>query len=315
VPQIFQLPQVVPLSSLGAILPGAKLYFFATGTSTPQSVYTDVALTTPHSQPVVASGSGVFAPIYLDGSMSNYRVRLTDANDVQLWQLDEIPATQNTAQNFRVKAAAPEIVFEETGVDAEESKSRIRVNAEVITWELLNSAENTAAEIIRVPRNGTSLGQLTIGGSTPLVGRAAYKGTSTERFSNTLESDTDLQLSLLGSSLYIVEGQLEFDATTSGAMGAKFALAYSGTLFNTTKANVSQFINGTGAVALATLTTGTPLAFATIGTSASSDQIRFSLALRTTTLGTLSMQWAQNSTTLTALNLRQGSWIRATRVT
>lgn len=50
----------------GSPLSGAKYYFYATGTSTPLSVYTTAALTTPHSNPVVADAGGKFPPIFLD---------------------------------------------------------------------------------------------------------------------------------------------------------------------------------------------------------------------------------------------------------
>lgn len=54
----------------GNYLAGAKAYFYQSGTSTPVTVYTDAAATTPHATPVVADGSGVFPAIYAAGSVA-----------------------------------------------------------------------------------------------------------------------------------------------------------------------------------------------------------------------------------------------------
>jgi microcystin-dependent protein len=57
---------------------GAKLFFYEVGTSTKKTTYSDKALTTPHTNPVVADSSGRWDPIYLDGS---YKVILTASTD------------------------------------------------------------------------------------------------------------------------------------------------------------------------------------------------------------------------------------------
>lgn len=63
-------------------MPGAKLYFYQTNTSTPQPVYEDADLSTAFTQPVEADADGVFPPIYKDPNLPDYRVTLTDADDV-----------------------------------------------------------------------------------------------------------------------------------------------------------------------------------------------------------------------------------------
>jgi len=76
----------------GEALPGAKLYFYQTGTTTDQNVYQEAALSSTHAQPVVADSDGQFADIWLNPDASvDYRVRLTDSNDVQIWQVDDVP--------------------------------------------------------------------------------------------------------------------------------------------------------------------------------------------------------------------------------
>lgn len=62
---------------------GAKAYFFDTGTTSPQGVFADVGLTTPHAVPLVADAAGVFADVFTNGSVA-LKVNVTDAADVQL---------------------------------------------------------------------------------------------------------------------------------------------------------------------------------------------------------------------------------------
>ncbi len=46
----------------------AEAKYFEAGTSTPLTIYTDTALTTPHAVPQVADGNGVFAVAYISGA-------------------------------------------------------------------------------------------------------------------------------------------------------------------------------------------------------------------------------------------------------
>lgn len=71
---------------------GAKLYFYATGTSTPQNTYQDADLTTPHANPVVADSAGQFAQIFLDPSLPDYRVVKKTSADVTTDTWDDVAA-------------------------------------------------------------------------------------------------------------------------------------------------------------------------------------------------------------------------------
>lgn len=77
---LFTIPRARPLTDSGAIMPGAKLTFFDTGTTTKTDTYSDAALTTPNDNPVIADADGRFTVIYLDPS-TTYRVQLHDADD------------------------------------------------------------------------------------------------------------------------------------------------------------------------------------------------------------------------------------------
>lgn len=86
----------------GVPLPGAKLEFFITGTSTPLAVFTDNALTVAHTNPVIADSAGRFAPIYLQDA--DYKVILKDAADVVIDTIDPVhgAAAGGDASNFLV---------------------------------------------------------------------------------------------------------------------------------------------------------------------------------------------------------------------
>jgi len=85
---LFTLPRAAPVAS-GNSYAGAKLYFYVTTTSTAATVYSNPTLTTPITQPVVASAAGVFQEIYLDESVT-YKVVWTTAGGSQLGEVDPI---------------------------------------------------------------------------------------------------------------------------------------------------------------------------------------------------------------------------------
>lgn len=83
----------------GQSVPGAELYFYQTGTTTDQSVYTTPDLSAAHSQPVTADASGFFDPIYLNPNASvDYRARLEDGDGNLIWQRDAVPRFRENFQ-------------------------------------------------------------------------------------------------------------------------------------------------------------------------------------------------------------------------
>lgn len=64
-----------------AASPGAKAFFYVSGTTTLKPVYADEAATIQHPSPLVADAEGVFPPIYANGTA---KVLVTDADDVPL---------------------------------------------------------------------------------------------------------------------------------------------------------------------------------------------------------------------------------------
>ena len=77
------------LDASGAPLVGGKLYTYTAGTTTDQATYTDSSGGTPNQNPVILDSRGE-ANIWLGGS--TYKFKLADANDVEIWTVDNISA-------------------------------------------------------------------------------------------------------------------------------------------------------------------------------------------------------------------------------
>lgn len=77
--ELFYLPFRPALDMNSLIIPGAILHFYLTGTSTTETIYSDVGLTTPLANPVIATSAGIWPAIYLDDAVS-YRVVLEDSD-------------------------------------------------------------------------------------------------------------------------------------------------------------------------------------------------------------------------------------------
>ena len=93
---------VLPFADVGkGISPssGAKLFFYATGTSTPASTFSDLAGSIPNANPVIADANGLFSDIFLSGT---YKVILKDKNDVQIWETDSVNTDTDTDQNLQI---------------------------------------------------------------------------------------------------------------------------------------------------------------------------------------------------------------------
>lgn len=87
---LFGLPLQQNVDINGRPLVGAQLFIYNAGTLTPASVFTDSALTIPATFPLVADAAGRNPSFWLpDGT---YRARLTDANLILIYDIDNILA-------------------------------------------------------------------------------------------------------------------------------------------------------------------------------------------------------------------------------
>lgn len=87
---LFYLPRAYGFDTNGRLMSGARLNFYEAGTSTRKNTFSDAALTTANSNPVIADSSGVFGPIFLGSGA--YNVSLTNSSGVVMWTQDNITA-------------------------------------------------------------------------------------------------------------------------------------------------------------------------------------------------------------------------------
>jgi hypothetical protein len=84
----FSMPRQYAPSDTGAPLGGARLYFYASGTTIPQDTYADDALTITNTNPVEADQYGLFPDIFL--AQLQYRVVLTTQGGDEVWTSDPV---------------------------------------------------------------------------------------------------------------------------------------------------------------------------------------------------------------------------------
>lgn len=141
-PSLFYLPKVVGL-------PGSKLTFTQTNTTTPQDVYTDEDLSVAHEVPVEADAAGVFPPIYLDPTLPDYRVKYTTSADVLIYQVDDYPSNQNVQQSMRLESTNPFLFLYDTDGTSGFRKYRVRAAGAAFEIQQSNEAESVFTPIIR----------------------------------------------------------------------------------------------------------------------------------------------------------------------
>ncbi len=83
---ILSYPRFKAFDSNGDLLVGGKLYSYEEGTSIPKATYSNKACTIANTNPVILDAAGE-AIIYLEGE---YKLVLTDADDVTLWTIDDV---------------------------------------------------------------------------------------------------------------------------------------------------------------------------------------------------------------------------------
>mgnify|MGYP003647024025 FL=1 len=120
--------------SSGDPVSGAKAYFFATGTTTPLTVYSDAALSVAHPTPLVADSGGVFAAVYY-GAATAAKVRVDDAADASLYTIDPVRRVTGDATGASSITFAPTTSIPENNVQSaiERVDANASVNFEVIT--------------------------------------------------------------------------------------------------------------------------------------------------------------------------------------
>lgn len=91
----YTTPDQFEVNQNGVPLAGAQLFFYETGTVTPQATYSDVFLTVPNANPIIADANGRFGNIWLIPATA-YAVQLwtaattDDPTGSQIWAFDPV---------------------------------------------------------------------------------------------------------------------------------------------------------------------------------------------------------------------------------
>ena len=101
----FYLPRSTAFDANGDPISGAKLEFFESGTTTQLDTFSDDALSVPNTNPVVADSAGRFGDIFLQ--QSDYKVVLSDADDVVIWTADPVRADSPKSSEVRRSPPLP----------------------------------------------------------------------------------------------------------------------------------------------------------------------------------------------------------------
>ncbi len=309
--------------------PGAKLYFRQSGTSTPQNVYTDAALQVAHQNPVVADAEGVFAPIYLDPSLSDYRYILTDGSneddDYTLEVLlepitDDYPASPNVSSTYRARGTNPTFYFEETDASSNNKKWRMRVNGETFSVDAGNDAESSWTPLLTLDRTHPVQVIPLVGSDAALnisslsVGHSAFiaKTTDTTRTGTTAQAlDPVLQFTNAPAGTYAVQGSIFFLSPSA----ADFAIAWPRIASASGLMSILGFdslVAPVGSIA-GLLMSSTVQVFDTTVNIIYCGNVN---GVETATAGqTLGPTWAQSVSNGGNTKVLAGSWLRVTRLT
>ena len=98
----------------GAALAGGKVYFYNAGTGTPKDTFSDSALSSANTNPVILDDYGE-AVIWMTANEA-YKIKVTDADDTQRFVIDNYKFVQD--QTYATYAAVEAIVGPSDGDEA-----------------------------------------------------------------------------------------------------------------------------------------------------------------------------------------------------
>jgi len=318
---LFQFPKAIAWDA-GAVQAGAKLTFTATGTTNAQNTYTDLALSVASSNPVVADSEGVFAPIYLDPILPDYRVKYTDSADTLIYQVDDVPASQS-GSSLTLTGAAPFLNLIENDASANNTVWRLNVNSEQLALQVGNDALSAFVDIFTVDRTANTVDTVNFKPTT-LQHNGIQIITQTELDAledknridvgggNTFNSDTTLAnvttaITLDAATHYAISGIIY--ATEDGG-GLKFKLTFSQTP-SETGYFYHKAIDETGTEEENFQTDADSTISLTAMTNGEDFIVKYEAMIKThaTLSSTVILQAAQVASSANSTITRQGTWI------
>lgn len=204
------------LDGNGDPLPGAKAYFYDTGTTNARTTYQDSGAVTPHADPVVADANGFFPEIFVTGGTAVKCVLKTSA--------DVTVTTQDPCLRINVSSSASAVSFTPTA-------------------EIAQTNVQDAIEQVQTNLDAGSFTNVTVSGNLTFGGTALtdITGADTKLVSGTAGSNTDFGLwnsdgDLVGGSMTYTRGSL---IVGGAAAWGKLAVGTSGQVLTSDGTDVS----------------------------------------------------------------------------
>ena len=201
----------------GTPIPGAKINYYLTGTTTPQNTYSDAGLTTPNANPVICDANGVVPEVYL--AATRYKRAVTDASNVSLPQYDVDPL--DASQELISLAALPSPTYPFLRVANTTDGFTYRRNAANSAWineGLTDSLLNAATVTDQL--TGTS----TLLASTPDSVAALWQRGAD------IASAATISLPASGGGVFNITGAVGVTAISSAQGGRAVKLRFAGVL-------------------------------------------------------------------------------------
>lgn len=233
----------------GVTLSGAKWYFYATGSLTPATTYTDSAKATPHTNPVVADSAGRFAAIYLDENVT-YRAILKKSDGTAVKDIDPVNPDIADALSLDADDITGALGFTPADETVQINVGTLFTGGGALTDDVtVDLADFTAAGVIGATAAGAparltssqgrnALGATTVGdavftAASAQVARATLSGNSKDRWGEIAVAMTGTSITTtttFGETLSIVRNSTgNFTVTLPSAAASTNAIAVKGT--------------------------------------------------------------------------------------
>lgn len=161
----FYNPITSAFDANGNPISGAKLEFFESGTTTPLDTFSDDALTTANTNPVIADSAGRFGTIFLQ--QADYKAVLSDADDVVIWTEDPVRADAPKSSDVREVTTATVL---DTSDDGKLITADATAGAFIITLPAAATAANGYEVTVQKIDSGTNIVTVDASGAETING-------------------------------------------------------------------------------------------------------------------------------------------------
>jgi hypothetical protein len=144
-------------------------------------------------------------------------------------------------------------------------------------------------------------------GAPQIIAKAADQSVS----STVLTNDTALAIALLGGGTYLIQLRLRLIGVSTTGQGYQVGTVFSGSIPGLSAGGGVASSNGTAAAAITTI--GSNIAESAVSSTAG-DFVNLDFVITIGTAGTLTVQFAQNSSSANAVTMKAGSSLIATRL-